>query len=35
MNTAAKLVSAFFESQDTKLNELRDDILLIGWGFEG
>lgn len=35
MNTAAKMVSAFFESQDTKLNELRDDLLLIGWGFEG
>ena len=32
---AAKLVSQFFESQDTKANELRGDLLRIGWGFEG
>lgn len=35
MNTAAKMVSAFFETKDTKLNELRDDLLVIGWGFDG
>lgn len=32
---AAKLVSHFFESQDTKANELQDDLLRIGWGFDG
>ncbi len=32
---AAKIVQQYFEAQDTKLNELSDDLLRIGWGFEG
>ncbi len=32
---AAKMVSAFFEAQNTKANELKDDILMIGWDFNG
>ena len=32
---AAKLVSQYFESQDTSANELCDDLLRIGWAFEG
>ena len=35
MNMAAKMVSTYFEGKDTKLNELRDDLLLIGWEFNG
>lgn len=35
MNMAAKMVSAFFEGQDTKAHELREDLLMIGWGFSG
>jgi len=35
MNTAAKMVSAFFESRDIKLSELSDDLLMIGAQFEG
>ena len=32
---AVKLVSQFFESQSTKANELKEDLLRIGWEFEG
>ena len=32
---ASKLVSQFFESQDAKARELREDLLSIGWNFEG
>ena len=32
---AAKMVSKFFESQDTKAQELEEGLLVIGWGFNG
>ena len=32
---AAKMVSQFFESKNIKLNEIRDDLCVIGWDFEG
>lgn len=32
---AAKMVSQFFETQDLKLNQLEEDLLKIGWNFEG
>ena len=34
-NMAAKLVSQYFESKDTKAAELREDVLRVGWGFKG
>ena len=35
MNMAAKMVAAFFEGQDIKVNGVRDDLLMIGWEFSG
>lgn len=32
---AATVVSKYFEAQDTKPAQLREDLLRIGWGFEG
>lgn len=32
---AAKIVSQYFESKETKLNELEEDLLKIGWNFQG
>ncbi len=32
---AAKLVSEFFEGQNTRANDLNDNVLTIGWGFTG
>lgn len=32
---AAKLVSQYFESRETKASVLEDDLLRIGWGFDG
>lgn len=32
---AAKLVQSFFESKDTTPKMLEDDLLRIGWNFEG
>ena len=32
---AAKMVLAFFESQETKATELRDDLIRVGWNFDG
>ena len=32
---AAKMVLAYFEAQETKATELQDDLLRIGWNFEG
>ena len=31
----ANLVSQYFQAQDTKVRELRDDLLSVGWNFEG
>ena len=32
---AAKMVSQYFQTKDTKANELREDLLRIGWEFNG
>lgn len=32
---AAKMVLAFFETQETKATELRDDLIRVGWNFDG
>lgn len=35
MNTAAKMVAAYFESQDTGTKEVRENVLMNSWRFEG
>ncbi len=35
MNMAAKMVSAYFEEKETQLNEIREDLLVIGWEIKG
>ena len=32
---AAKMVSQFFEAQDTRANEVQEGVLRIGWSFDG